>query len=457
VPLGAGGVCRAYPPVYCLFFFFFLPVVGFVLAIPHNTLPLGRRGLNGHDSVYYEEGLRVPFVLSGPGVPRLDVERNGTLLDVMPTLLGLLGIRGDDEILAGRDLLASDSSSDDEPQFFSCHDSARCNGFVAGSRKVVWVPDTDDVWYFDLEHDPGEQKPLPVTSELAASVEGLSGVISAHSTSPVPASRYPAVDAYPLWTCPPGTWLCIHPNPELDADSRLELLRPFEVLRVAHAGGGYRGQAYTNSYEALNRSVRRGFSYIELDFSFTSDGYLVCIHDWEESFTRAFGFATEAAPTLEEFESLVASTAKLENCTLSGLARWLRANPSVTIITDVKERNVAALAMIAEVLPDAGMRVIPQIYQPRNFGAVKALGFESMIWTLYRYSGNTQAVLDHVQEFEPPFAITMDKRRAKSQLPMMLARLGTRSYVHTVNDPEEAIRFQTVNGVTEIYTDFLDP
>ncbi|MBW2290651.1 MAG: hypothetical protein JRG90_22945, partial [Deltaproteobacteria bacterium] len=92
-----------------------------------------------------------------------------------------------------------------------------------------------------------------------------------------------------------------------------------------------------------------------------------------------------------------------------------------------------------------------------NFGTVKALGFESMIWTLYRYRGSTREVLAHVQEFEPPFAITMDKRRARTQLPMKLALLGTHSYVHTVNDPEEAARFQTENGVTEIYTDFLDP
>ncbi|MBW2667469.1 MAG: sulfatase-like hydrolase/transferase [Deltaproteobacteria bacterium] len=427
-----------------------------VLATGDHGQAFGRRGLKGHDSVFYEEGLRVPFVLSGPGVPRADVKRNASLLDVMPTLLGLLGIRDGDEILPGRDLLDFDASSDAEPQFFSCHDSARCNGLVIGSKKVVRSPDNDEVWYFDLEHDPGERESLPVTSELEASVEALTGIVSAHTTRAIP-KMYRVVDRYPPWVCPRGTWLCTHPNAEQDSTSRLRSARPFEALRVAHAGGGYNAQAYTNSYQALNRSVRKGFAYIELDFSFTSDGHLVCIHDWDESFTRAFGFVTETAPTLEEFESIVANTAKLENCTLAGLARWMRENPSATIITDVKERNVAALAIIAEHLPDAGTRVIPQIYQPANFGTVKALGFESMIWTLYRYRGNTREVLAHVQEFEPPFAITMDKRRARTQLPMKLARLGTHIYVHTVNDPEEAARFQTENGVTEIYTDFLDP
>jgi glycerophosphoryl diester phosphodiesterase len=426
-----------------------------VLVTGDHGQAFGRRGLRGHDSVYYEEGLRVPFVVSGPGIPRRDSTQNASLLDVMPTLLGLLGIRDDDQVLDGRDLLDPDALPNTDAQFFSCLDSARCNGFVAGSKKVVWAPGAGEIWHFDLEQDPGEKTALPITNELAAAVEALKRTVATHTTHRTPSwSR--AVEEYPAWSCPQGTWLCSHPNEGRNEFSQ-ESARPFEVLRVAHAGGGYREQAYTNSYEALNRSTRAGFEYIELDFAYTRDGHLVCIHDWQESFTRAFGFAADTVPTLAEFESLVASRAKLENCTLTGLARWMRENPSVTIITDVKERNVAALTAIAKHLPDAAARVIPQIYQPENFTAVKALGFESMIWTLYRFRGGTPEVLDHIREFEPPFAITMDKGRASSQLPSKLAQLGTHSYVHTVNDPEEASRFLIEHGLAEIYTDFLDP
>jgi glycerophosphoryl diester phosphodiesterase len=250
---------------------------------------------------------------------------------------------------------------------------------------------------------------------------------------------------------------CSQPESESAEASKPAAERSFKALRVAHAGGAYLDQTYTNSYEALNLSARKGFGYIELDFSFTSDGHLVCIHDWEESFVRAFGIRAFTAPTLAAFEDLVANKATLENCTLTGLARWLQEHPHIVIISDIKERNLAALAIIADAIPNSGARVIPQIYQPENFAAVKALGFEAMIWTLYRYRGNTAKVLAWVPQLEPPFAITMDKRRARTKLAAKLEPLGIPSYVHTVNDPEEAAAFQNEKRLTEIYTDHLGP
>ncbi len=47
---------------------------------------------------------------------------------------------------------------------------------------------------------------------------------------------------------------------------------------IAHAGGGIDGYTYTNSKEALLQSLDRGYKFIELDFSMTSDGQLVCAH-----------------------------------------------------------------------------------------------------------------------------------------------------------------------------------
>ena len=78
----------------------------------------------------------------------------------------------------------------------------------------------------------------------------------------------------------------------------------FDAKRIAHAGGGYRGDTYTNSFEALNENISNGFEYFELDFSFTRDYELVCIHDWSHSFKRSFGFKMNTKPNLEEFVDL---------------------------------------------------------------------------------------------------------------------------------------------------------
>tara|TARA_B100000787_G_scaffold168513_1_gene157425 strand:- start:839 stop:1687 length:849 start_codon:yes stop_codon:yes gene_type:complete len=49
---------------------------------------------------------------------------------------------------------------------------------------------------------------------------------------------------------------------------------------IAHAGGGYLENTYTNSKEALSGSVRNGYKLIELDLLVTKDKKIVASHDW---------------------------------------------------------------------------------------------------------------------------------------------------------------------------------
>lgn len=230
----------------------------------------------------------------------------------------------------------------------------------------------------------------------------------------------------------------------------------FVPCRVAHAGGGIDGFTYTNSYKALDVNRAKGFRYFEIDFSFTSDGQMVCLHDWESSFAKQFGYTLQQPLTYKEF----AEHARIINyrpCTLDGLSDWMKANSDAKIVTDVKERNMEGLKLVLNVLPDAKRRVIPQIYTPNEFRPAKDMGFEQIIWTLYRYTGNTESVLAWVETFEGPLAVTMPKKRAGTNLPAMLAQRGIPTYVHTVNDDREALKFMQTNKVTEIYTDFLHP
>ncbi len=231
----------------------------------------------------------------------------------------------------------------------------------------------------------------------------------------------------------------------------------FKVHRVAHAGGGIDNKTYTNSYEALNSNLEKGFRYFELDFLFTKDDKLVCLHDWGDNFTRSFGFRTDKKVTLKEFERLVDEKSKFTLCTLDGLAAWMTGNPSAYVVTDVKENNLKALTMIYKALPDAKRRVIPQIYNPKNFDSIAALGFEQIIWTLYLFDGTNHQVLDWVEEFHKPIAITMSKHRAESTLPKELKKRHIPTYVHTVNSTLEMQRYTTMFSITEIYTDFLQP
>ena len=229
----------------------------------------------------------------------------------------------------------------------------------------------------------------------------------------------------------------------------------FKVERIAHAGGGVNGITYTNSYDALNLNISNGFKYFELDFSFTKDGQLVCLHDWANSFKRSFGFSTDKKVTLLEFKHLVATKSKFEKCTLDGLIVWMEKNPSAFIITDVKEDNVKALRIMAKTIPQSFGRIIPQIYAPENFKKVKNLGYKQIIWTIYRYQGEDKDILKWVENFEKPFAVAMPDYRAFTSLPEELQAKGVLSYAHTVNSASQKDRLLKKYSVSEIYTDFL--
>ncbi len=231
----------------------------------------------------------------------------------------------------------------------------------------------------------------------------------------------------------------------------------FVVKRVAHAGGGLNDQKYTNSIQALDNSINNGFQYFEIDFVHTSDGKVVCLHDWEKNFKKIFGYEVEKRLTFAEFEVLVKNHPSRTNCTLDSLGEWMIKNPSAIIVTDVKDNNLDALEVMVKTLPDAQIRVIPQIYKPKNYDAVKKLGFNQVIWTLYKYKGDNRKVLEWATKFIGPVAITMPKKRARSDLPQMLRSVDILSYAHTINSLEVAEELSSKFGITEIYTDFLPP
>ena len=231
----------------------------------------------------------------------------------------------------------------------------------------------------------------------------------------------------------------------------------FLVKRIAHAGGEIDGKTYTNSIDALNRSFQKGFSYFEIDFIFTKDERIVCLHDWNTNFEDLFGFKINERPTLDEFKQLIKKHSKYQICTLTELTKWLDEHPNSYIVTDIKEKNVKALEIISEKIPDFEKRVIPQVYFPENFDKVKSMGYNQIIWTLYRYGGTDDVVLAAIKQFNGPFAITMPKERARSSLPTKLAKINIPIYTHTVNSLVEEDEFLKKYNVTEIYTDFLDP
>ncbi|MFK8011159.1 MAG: glycerophosphodiester phosphodiesterase family protein [Marinicellaceae bacterium] len=223
---------------------------------------------------------------------------------------------------------------------------------------------------------------------------------------------------------------------------------------IAHAGGGFEGKRYTNSLEALDESYAKGFRLFEIDFSWTSDNQLVCLHDWEKSFKRNFGFKTKQPINLLQFQQLLDE--KLDNhpCTLSSLAKWAASHPDSKIITDVKLENIAAISLIVSDYPALKDYLIPQFYQPEEYKVLRKMGFENLIWILYQFEGKKSSIKNHAKNMNL-MAISMRSSQAKKKWAQQLIKQGHEIFVYTINKNKKLIKLTQKYGVTGIYTDFL--
>ncbi len=233
----------------------------------------------------------------------------------------------------------------------------------------------------------------------------------------------------------------------LEAEPAIDL-----PVSIGHGGGRLGGTAITNSFDTLQANRSR-FDLFELDLTWTSDGELVCLHDWNESFQSRFSKSTDAPISLMEFRTLLAQNPDLpQNCDLDRLAEWMRANPDVRVVTDAKSNPLKAHELIAARHPDIRGQFIPQAYTPDEIKVLRELGFEDVIFSIYRYAGNDQRILNDVLTWRPT-ALAMPVDRARNGLLNLIAlQSETPAFVHTVNDPTIAGCLKAM-GAFGLYTD----
>ncbi len=223
---------------------------------------------------------------------------------------------------------------------------------------------------------------------------------------------------------------------------------------VAHAGGIGNHRVYTNSREALEHSVSRGFELIEIDLSWTTDERLVLVHDWDREFARVFNLPPRRL-SFEEFRA-ARSAIGISQMVLDDIGPFLAANPEISLVTDFKERSVDGLRRIARRFAELRHRFVPQIYHPGELREARTLGFDRIIFTLYQSDLSDREIVDIAAAGEL-WAITMPVRRAlNGELAGRLDEIGVPVFAHTVNDrlTMDALRAAGVHG---IYTDWLSP
>lgn len=113
-----------------------------------------------HNWVPYEEVVRVPLLMRGPGIGEARrVDRLSHHIDLMPTLLRLLGVSWQGE-LPGKDLFGEDRHS---RVWSSCWGSRTCMSLREGDLKIVHHFGFRPTQFFDLSKDPLETRNLAST------------------------------------------------------------------------------------------------------------------------------------------------------------------------------------------------------------------------------------------------------------------------------------------------------
>ncbi|MEM9488147.1 MAG: sulfatase [Myxococcota bacterium] len=175
----------------------------------------GDKGIRQHDNNFYEEGLRVPMVLAGPGVPVGTVTGNASLIDLTPTLLAVIGLPVP-KLSGAYNLMAGPVPA--VPRWFGCYYYSRCRGFVFEQYKVVYVPQNGQIVYFDMADDPDERRAKLVAGasvlpsvDFAEYLTEMHRVIEAHRPPGDMPIRLGGIPDYGDWRCPIGR-PCRHPD-----------------------------------------------------------------------------------------------------------------------------------------------------------------------------------------------------------------------------------------------------
>lgn len=167
-----------------------------------------------HDNNFWEEGLRVPMVFAGPGVPAAGTfEGNVSMTDVTPTVMHLLGLPFPPLEIAGYPMafnLMDGAVPSDVPRFFACLLPAICRGLVIGNDKILYFPASRRFQRYDLQDDPKESKPLELLPEHFLLRQKIQMAVASHRTE---RNRGPfrEIRPYGRWSCPPDSG-CTHPD-----------------------------------------------------------------------------------------------------------------------------------------------------------------------------------------------------------------------------------------------------
>lgn len=223
---------------------------------------------------------------------------------------------------------------------------------------------------------------------------------------------------------------------------------------IFHAGGGIDGLDYTNSKEAIEQMVKQEHYFIEVDFMYTSDHELICMHKWSEQ------WGEEEVPSLEEFTA-EKIYGKYTTMTAKDVIQYMEQYPKLHIIIDTKEEDqievVSSLVDLSTYNTDITNRFIIQLYEggvKEEIQKIYSFPEENFLFTAYKFGSHYPNKIMQICYDEHIPVVTVPYDVWDEETKQLYISKGFTLYEHTVNRPDWA-RKSLKEGVHGFYTDFL--
>jgi len=216
---------------------------------------------------------------------------------------------------------------------------------------------------------------------------------------------------------------------------------------IAHAGGGIDGHIYTNSREAVENSIEKGYLFIELDLILSKDEKIVAAHDWKHFYKIADLPLVSGEPQallLEEFKAQKIH-GKYATLAYDDIVGFLEKYESMILVTD-KLRDVGKLKeerIFSE-------RTIIESFTLKQYEEAKGVGFKYPAYSFSKLKKVGYVVYGNISMIVVPKDMIL-------KYPTIFKNLHERKVtilVYSTDDKEFIEKYQGTH-FSLVYTDFL--
>lgn len=219
---------------------------------------------------------------------------------------------------------------------------------------------------------------------------------------------------------------------------------------IAHAGGGIDGFKYTNSLEAVERSIENGFKMIELDLLVSSDGKIVAVHDWS-SFHLMTNSNKNGPIASDEFD-LKKINDNYHTLNISEAIEILSEN-EVVLVTD----KIENLTLLSKSIIDKEKSIV-EVFSLKKYNEAIKLGFNNVALNI---NLNTPFIIDWI-ELNKIRAVTyrgdnLGSLGTEYKKAVEISNMGVSSMIYSTNDLDlDSINASGIENFA-LYVDFVLP